>query len=348
MERTAVIVGGGVAGLACARELARRGVAAVVLERARGVGGRCATRRIDGQPVDHGVALLHAISREFGDVLHELDPASRIPGWPLRIRGERMACQPGAYRPGRRRMAIHEGVNALPKRLASGLDVRSSSAVVMLHEDGDRIVARTAGGDAWRARYMVVACAVDQSLALIEPLASDWPEAGAKLERIRSVPVQPALTVIAGYAPEAADPAFDVWHPIEATMLHTISHDSTKRLDPRWRVLVLQARATYSRERMEEPDEAWTRELLWEAGELLGRWVEQPAWTQSHRWRSGRVLARDQLGEGVTFVAPGGAGLAVIGDAFAHDPGLEGAYLSGVAMAEQIAEAAMAEGLAGA
>uniref|UniRef100_A0A832I687 FAD-dependent oxidoreductase n=1 Tax=Eiseniibacteriota bacterium TaxID=2212470 RepID=A0A832I687_UNCEI len=347
MERTAVVIGAGVAGLACARELARRGVSAVVLERARGVGGRCATRRVEGQAVDHGVAFLHAVSREFGDALHELPAASRIPGWPLRVRGERMACQPSAYRPGRRRFAVHEGVSAFPKTLARDLDVRLGVDVVALREDGDRLVALGADGAAWRGRYLVVACAVDQSLRLIEPLAAGWPGAGAALERIRAVPVQPALTVIAGYPPEVADPPFDIWHPIEATMLHTVSHDSTKRINPRWRVLVLQGRPTFSRERLEAPEASWTAELLWEAGELLGRWAERPAWVQSHRWRSGRVLAADLLGDGVSLVAPGGAGLAVIGDAFASDPGLEGAYLSGVAMAEQIAEAALERGLAG-
>ena len=55
-----VVVGAGVAGLACARELARRGLPVVVLERARGVGGRCATRHVDGRPVDFGTFYLHA------------------------------------------------------------------------------------------------------------------------------------------------------------------------------------------------------------------------------------------------------------------------------------------------
>jgi predicted NAD/FAD-dependent oxidoreductase len=49
-------------------------------------------------------------------------------------------------------------------------------------------------------------------------------------------------------------------------------------------------------------------------------------------------LARNQLGDGMAFLAPHGGGIAVIGDAFAAVPGLEGAYLSGVAMAEQLAQ----------
>ena len=53
-EADVVVVGAGVAGLQCARRLRDAGLQVVVLDKARGVGGRVATRRVDGQPVDHG------------------------------------------------------------------------------------------------------------------------------------------------------------------------------------------------------------------------------------------------------------------------------------------------------
>ena len=49
-----VIVGAGLAGLACARELGRRGVECVVLEGADAVGGRVRTDRVDGFQIDRG------------------------------------------------------------------------------------------------------------------------------------------------------------------------------------------------------------------------------------------------------------------------------------------------------
>lgn len=340
MTRTTVIViGAGVAGLACARDLTRRGVPCVVLERARGVGGRCATRRVDGQPVDFGVSFLHARSREFGDVLRELDPAGAIPGWPVTVRGPLMACQPNAYAPGRRRMGRREGVSAFPRHLARGVDVRLGVTARAIELRGDRLEVVDAGGGRWGAAHVVAAGAVDESLALIEPAVAGWPDAAAALARIRGVPVQPAWTVIAGYPRDAPVPDFDVWHPIEGTMLHTIAHDSGKRADPRHRVLVLQGRAGFSRERAERPDAVWRDELLWEAGELLGGWAAAPVWTQTHRWHAARVLERHQLGDPVVFRGPRDCAVAAIGDAFARDPGLEGAYMSGLALAEQLREA---------
>jgi phytoene dehydrogenase-like protein len=66
-----VIVGAGIAGLACARELASCGREAVVLERSRGVGGRCATRRVNGQPVDHGHTSAGTSQLTLGQVEYE-------------------------------------------------------------------------------------------------------------------------------------------------------------------------------------------------------------------------------------------------------------------------------------
>ena len=49
-----VVVGAGLAGLACARELARRGVECAVLDAADAVGGRVRTDRVEGFQIDRG------------------------------------------------------------------------------------------------------------------------------------------------------------------------------------------------------------------------------------------------------------------------------------------------------
>ena len=58
MTERVAIVGAGVAGLAAARRLAGHGIPVTVLEKSRGLGGRCATRRVrtgsDELRFDHG------------------------------------------------------------------------------------------------------------------------------------------------------------------------------------------------------------------------------------------------------------------------------------------------------
>jgi len=46
--------------LTCARDLVAAGWSVLVVEKSRGVGGRCATRRMLGQPTDIGLTYYHA------------------------------------------------------------------------------------------------------------------------------------------------------------------------------------------------------------------------------------------------------------------------------------------------
>lgn len=59
MRADVVVVGAGLAGLQCARVLARAGRDVVVLESSDRVGGRICTDRVDGFTVDHGFQLLN-------------------------------------------------------------------------------------------------------------------------------------------------------------------------------------------------------------------------------------------------------------------------------------------------
>ena len=71
-ESDIVVVGAGVSGLALASALSRRGRAVTVVDKGRGVGGRCATRRVEGVPLDHGVPYLHGRTRPFLQAIDHL------------------------------------------------------------------------------------------------------------------------------------------------------------------------------------------------------------------------------------------------------------------------------------
>ena len=76
-----VVVGAGIAGIACARELAAAGVEVRVLERARVVGGRMASRRLHGRPVDLGAAYFTVSDPEFARVVEGWRAAGLARPW---------------------------------------------------------------------------------------------------------------------------------------------------------------------------------------------------------------------------------------------------------------------------
>ena len=64
------IIGAGMAGLSCARQLAHSGLRPVIFDKGRGIGGRLATRRTpDGLTFDHGAQYLTARGNGFRSLI---------------------------------------------------------------------------------------------------------------------------------------------------------------------------------------------------------------------------------------------------------------------------------------
>jgi len=328
-----VVVGAGVSGLACASALSASGKRVVVLERARGLGGRCATQRVDGQPVDFGVAFLHGRDPGFLAAL-EAVPSSALPGWPRDIYGTGSPCQPEAFAPGERRLAFAEGAAAFPKNLARGLEVRLQTRVVGL-ESGEGVVAlRLEDGSALEASTAVLALAAEETLALLgtmvaRPLSLE--SARALLAMSQS---QACLALIAAYPAGAPAPTWHVSYPEDSRVLQLAIHDSSKRARPGFLAMVYQAHPRWSREHLEDP--AWPHTLLAEAARLYGSWAAAPRLTQTHCWRHARNDLAAELSGPMLLDLPGGARLGLAGDRFAPGGGIEAAWTSGRRLAERI------------
>jgi phytoene dehydrogenase-like protein len=84
-----IVVGAGLAGLACARELVRLGRSVRVLEAAETVGGRIRTERHQGFLLDRGFQVLQTAYPEAGRALDlaALDMRAFVPGALIRFEG---------------------------------------------------------------------------------------------------------------------------------------------------------------------------------------------------------------------------------------------------------------------
>ncbi len=329
----AVVIGAGVAGLTCARDLVAAGWSVLVVEKSRGVGGRCATRRMLGQPTDIGLTYYHADDPEL---LAELDavPATALPGWPHKVAGGGAPCHPAAFRAGQRRLAFAEGVNVFPKHLARGVPLRLSARVAGMRPLDGRVEISFEDGETLHARHVVLTVPPRQAQAVLPH------EHGRELRAVDAlfehVVTAPCITVSLGFPTSAPLPDFDILYPDDSSLVQLIAHDSAKRVDPSYRVLVVQGRAAWSVAHLEDSRDVWRAALIEEAARQVGAWVREPAWVDVQRWRFAKLVLSTEMSAPLVFGLPGGARLGLAGEAFTIEAGVQGAWRSGRGVARRL------------
>jgi renalase len=258
-----VVVGAGIAGTACAVELAAAGIPVRLVERAGDVGGRMGGRTVAGRPVDLGAAYFTVRDPDFEQVVRWWRAAGLARPWTSEL-----AVLSGGTRdraPGPQRWAAPGGLGGLVAELAAGLTV----------EHG-REVRRVSPGpivDGEPADAVVLAMPDPQALRLLDP---DHPAAA----RMAGREWRSAIAVAAGWAGrEWADlpAAFVNDHPV----LTLIADDGARRGDcaP---ILVAHTTADVARTHEADPDGA-IGPVLEALRELLGV-RSAPVWALAHHW----------------------------------------------------------------
>jgi len=331
-----IVIGAGIAGLACAHSLAGAGADVVLLDRARGVGGRCATWRLRDQPIDHGVAFLHCASAEMWASIYAMPEGERIDGWPKSVSGRGSPCQPRAFFPDAHRMALQVGLTAWPKHLAAGLSVRLQTTVTRLSFAGGAVHVHLRDGGDLRATTVVLAMAGPQMDPLLTDLAEVTDELRATQRLLRLLTSLPSLTVMAIYDRPKTPPSWDVFYPEDSTVLQTVVQDSAKRREPRFGALVMQGRPRWSRQNLDAPAEQWTRALLEETARYAGAWAKRPLEFKAQRWQHARVDAGNELSGPILVSLPRDCRIGMAGELFSPGGGVEAAFVSGRRLAERL------------
>ncbi|MFJ4585524.1 FAD-dependent oxidoreductase [Streptomyces echinatus] len=136
-----VVVGAGVAGLACARDLGARGLRVRVLEASDGVGGRMRTDRVEGCVVDRGFQVLNTAYPQLRRrlPLRELRLRPFTPGFLVHTGSRRLRFADPTRAPGQSLRGLAGGV-AGPRDLAAlaaltGWDMLAPAALVRRARD---------------------------------------------------------------------------------------------------------------------------------------------------------------------------------------------------------------------
>jgi renalase len=155
-----VVVGAGIAGLACARELTSAGIPARVLERDTVVGGRLASERLGGRPVDTGAAYVTADDPAFLGRLQSWRIAGLAHPWTDTFQGQ--------HGSGTMRWSAPGGLRSLAEDLAADLDVTLGAEVTELPE-ADVVVLAMPGPQALRITRLAAAEQQQRTAVLTYP-----------------------------------------------------------------------------------------------------------------------------------------------------------------------------------
>lgn len=319
------IIGAGWAGLSAASMLSACGREVLVLEKARGPGGRSATRRQAGFSLDHGAQYFTARSDAFVQQVQAWRDLGLVQSWDpsIEVIGDRP--DDAGQRPSERLVGT-PGMNAVLGYLARPLACRYGwHLAAMQYKDGQWQL-ESAAGERIEAKHLVLTAPAPQTLQLIgktHPLA----------DRVGAVRMAPCWTLMLGFdrrldqAPEAAF--------VNSGPVSWLARNGAKpgRQEESW---ILQASGKWSSAHLEASPEA-VIEALWPVFlELVpaarGR---RPALKTVHRWR----YAHADNPLDCDFLACADQRLAVAGDWCAGNR-IEGAWRSGRAAAAWLTQRA--------
>ena len=304
MTGPVVVVGAGIAGVACARALHDRGVPTTVLDRGHRIGGRMASRRVDGRQVDLGASYFTVDDDDFGAVVEEWRTAGLARPWTSSF-DVRDPDAPTRTSTGPVRWAAPGSLRSLVEDLAAPLDVRRQSVTSVGLVDGRPTV------DGEPAAAVVLAMPDGQARAVLD---GSLGELATRLDR----QWEPVLALVAAWEERAWD--FDGAFVNGDDVLSFVADDGRRRGDGA-PVLVAHSTPGFAARHLEDPDAAGP-DLVAAVRARLG--VGEPTSSLVKRWSQARPV-----GEREEPYLLDGRGLGVCGDGWGPKPRVQTAWRSG-------------------
>lgn len=300
-----VIVGAGMAGMACAEALQTAGMTVTLLDKGRGPGGRMSSRRVatamGEASFDHGAQYFTVRDPEFVACVDAWESLGLAARWPAA---------------GAEAWVGSPAMSAPLKHMARSLDVRWSHTVEAITREDDGWIIGDERFDA-----ALIATPAEQAAPLLRPLLAVF------AERAAATRSAPCWTVMAAFS-ERVPVETDILR--EAGIVGWAARNSAKpgRSGPEsW---VVQAEPAWSTEHLEQAPETVVTPLLEALAARVGAALPSTLSATAHRWRYARS---GTAGEG--FLWDRAARLGACGD-WLLGPRVEAAFLSGRRLARAV------------
>ncbi len=320
MPKSCLIIGAGLSGLIAANLLQQAGITAIVLEKARGVGGRMATRRFANSIADHGAQYFTARDPRFVDYVRVWQRASVAQVWSqgfLTADGELKTNNEARY-------IGAAGMTTIPKHLAQSVDVKLERRVVHIEVVDQVWHVTTDNGAVFSGNALLLTPPLPQSLALLDKSQiSLIPNIRTALDQITYHACFAVMAQLAGPSRIAAPGG--VW--LNGEPLRWIADNYRKGISPDSHSITIHAGPEFTQTHWDMDWNAVAQLMLDAAADWIGMEITA---IEIQRWR----YSKPQNGYPEPCVSmPAPAPFVLAGDAFAGAR-VEGAALSGIAAAE--------------
>lgn len=356
------VIGAGLSGLACAKQLQQAGYVVSVFEKSRGVGGRMSTRRVSDEPdntaadywqCDHGAQYFTARDPQFVRQTNQWLAAGVISVWSptLHSFGVKPDSGQSQQSAGVTRFVGVPGMTATVQHLANDLSVRLQSRVIAVSKQAQHWMLAieddsTLAGPFDQIVFALPAQQVDDLLAA----SADVPAAfvNAARQSTQQHPLSPCWALMLDYReklPVSFDAAFvNAFADASLHRDHTacaqlswMARDSSKPGRPAGEIWVLHASTTWTHSHLEDEQQQVFQSMLGAFNSLTGVDAQRyhPHRWRLHRWRYAQAL---QTNNTPGFIWHAELGLGVCGD-WLNKGRVEGAWLSGYQLAQALISA---------
>ena len=268
------VIGAGIAGLACARELARADAKVTVFERSRGLGGRLGTRRQVNLAFDHGAQFITARSRSFVKYAEVASRAGVLERWSPRIlEDDRLWEAPVEdWYVGR------PGMSALVRPLSRNVDLQGGVGVHEIIQSQRGWELQT---DSGRQNHIFDAIAVAVPAPQALTLLGSHGRTFRHLHEVRMAPCWAGMFAFE----QPVDAGAEVRRWTQGPLSWAASDSSKPGRPPGLHCWVVHASIGWSRRHLEADALEVAQLLLREFAAATGARLPAPVHAQAHRWR---------------------------------------------------------------
>ena len=313
-----LIIGAGISGLLCATELRKADKSVRILDKGRGLGGRMATRRMAGGRLDHGAQYFTVRDPRLQAYADDWLSADIIKEWFRHLPED-------SNTDGYPRYCGITGMTDVPKHLAKELDVWNSQQVIELSRGADLWIARTASGDSFLSKHLVITSPLPQTMNLLDSTGLSY--ANGASDSLRAVRYERGLATLA-----ILDGASGLPEPggikIHETPLTWIADNQQKGISPDVSTITIHADADFAEAHWDSPNEVRGPLMLDAAAPYLSANVLE---YDCHRW--GFTSPINPWPD--SYFQNTGLQLTLAGDSFGGAR-VEGAALSGIEAAAAV------------